>query len=154
MGSVLQDDTQQVPRIVEEGVGVRCKRVAVRKQRAGRSSGHAILRDKREVYVLNAPHCCRLAGAILIFGGVRVLRKAVDIQRGRPPRRVITVEPARRVKLHLHERGGRVKMNGWDDRIELIKSQPVALTSARDKKPFEVTPLFPRLTRIDSGDKD
>ena len=50
--------------------------------------------------------------------------------------------------------GGRVKMNGWDDRIELIKSQPVALTSSRDKKPFEVTPFFPRLTRIDSGDKD
>jgi hypothetical protein len=47
-----------------------------------------------------------------------------------------------------------VKMNGWDDRIELIKSQPVALTSSRDKKPFEVTPFFPRLTRIDSGDKD
>lgn len=50
--------------------------------------------------------------------------------------------------------GGRVKMNGWDDRVELIKSQPVALTSTRDKKPFEVTPFFPRLTRIDSGDKD
>ncbi len=50
--------------------------------------------------------------------------------------------------------GGRVKMNGWDDRVELIKSQPVALTSSRDKKPFEVTPFFPRLTRIDSGDKD
>jgi hypothetical protein len=50
--------------------------------------------------------------------------------------------------------GGRVKMNGWDDRVELIKSQPVALTSGRDKKPFEVTPFFPRLTRIDSGDKD
>ena len=50
--------------------------------------------------------------------------------------------------------GGRVKMNGWDDRVELIKSQPVALTSSRDKKPFEVTPFFPRLTRIDSGEKD
>ena len=50
--------------------------------------------------------------------------------------------------------GGRVKMNAWDDRVELIKSQPVALTSGRDKKPFEVTPFFPRLSRIDSGDKD
>ena len=50
--------------------------------------------------------------------------------------------------------GGRVKMNAWDDRVELIKSQPVALTSSRDKKPFEVTPFFPRLTRIDSGNTD
>ena len=47
--------------------------------------------------------------------------------------------------------GGRVKMNAWDDRLELIKAQPVALTSARDKKAFEVTPFFPHLVRIDSG---
>jgi hypothetical protein len=43
--------------------------------------------------------------------------------------------------------GGRVKMNGWTNRVELIKSQPVAITSARDKMMFEVTPFFPRLTR-------
>jgi len=28
-----------------------------------------------------------------------------------------------------------------------VKSQPVAITSARDKMPFEVTPFFPRLSR-------
>jgi hypothetical protein len=42
-------------------------------------------------------------------------------------------------------------MNAWDDRVELIKSEPIALTSGRDKKPFQVTPFFPRLSRIDSG---
>jgi len=47
--------------------------------------------------------------------------------------------------------GGRVKLNAWDDRVELSKSAPVAITSARDKMPFEVTPFFPRLTRITSG---
>ena len=47
--------------------------------------------------------------------------------------------------------GGRVKMNAWDNRVELSKSQPVAITSARDKMPFEVTPFFPRLTRIGPG---
>ena len=47
--------------------------------------------------------------------------------------------------------GGRIRMNPWDDRVELIKSEPVALTSARDKMPFEVTPFFPHLGRIDSG---
>ena len=44
--------------------------------------------------------------------------------------------------------GGRLKLNPWDDRVELIKSQPVALTSAREKMPFEVTPFLPRLTRL------
>jgi hypothetical protein len=43
--------------------------------------------------------------------------------------------------------GGRVKLNAWDDHVELIKSSPVAITSARDKMPLEVTPFFPRLTR-------
>ncbi len=47
--------------------------------------------------------------------------------------------------------GGRVKVNAWDDRMELIKSQPVALTSARDKMPFEVTPFFPHLGRINGN---
>jgi len=47
--------------------------------------------------------------------------------------------------------GGRVKLNAWDDKVELIKTAPVAITSARDKMPFEVTPFFPRLTRIVNG---
>jgi hypothetical protein len=48
--------------------------------------------------------------------------------------------------------GGRVKLNPWDDKVELVKSQPVAITSARDKMPFEVTPFFPRLTRQGAAD--
>ena len=43
--------------------------------------------------------------------------------------------------------GGRVKLNPWDDHVEMVKTAPVAITSARDKMPFEVTPFFPRLTR-------
>ena len=46
--------------------------------------------------------------------------------------------------------GGRVKLNPWTDRVELTKSAPVAITSARDKMPFEVTPFFPRLSRLSS----
>ena len=47
--------------------------------------------------------------------------------------------------------GGRVKLNPWDDKVEIVKAQPVAITSARDKMPFEVTPFFPRLSRYSSG---
>ena len=43
--------------------------------------------------------------------------------------------------------GGRVKLNAWDDHAELIKTTPLAITSARGKMPLEVTPFFPRLTR-------
>jgi hypothetical protein len=44
--------------------------------------------------------------------------------------------------------GGRVKLNAWDDKVEMVKSQPIALTSAREKMPFEVTPFLPHLTRL------
>jgi hypothetical protein len=44
-----------------------------------------------------------------------------------------------------------VKLNPWDNKVEMVKAQPVAITSARDKMPFEVTPFFPRLTRYGSN---
>jgi hypothetical protein len=47
--------------------------------------------------------------------------------------------------------GGRVKLNPWNDQVEMTKTAPVAITSARDKMPFEVTPFFPRLNRLTSG---
>jgi len=43
--------------------------------------------------------------------------------------------------------GGRIKINPWDDKAEMVKTTPVAITSARDKMPFEVTPFYPRLAR-------
>jgi hypothetical protein len=47
--------------------------------------------------------------------------------------------------------GGRVKLNAWDSKVEMVKAQPVAITSARDKMPFEVTPFFPRLARYSAA---
>jgi len=47
--------------------------------------------------------------------------------------------------------GGRVKVDPWANRLELIKTKPVALNSAAEKMPFEVTPFFPFLTRYGSA---
>ena len=47
--------------------------------------------------------------------------------------------------------GGRVKMNPWTSKIELIKAAPVAITSGREKMPFQVTPFFPRLQRLNTN---
>lgn len=43
--------------------------------------------------------------------------------------------------------GARVKVDPWDDHVELLKAKPVALSSAREKMPFEVTPFLLYLTR-------
>ena len=43
--------------------------------------------------------------------------------------------------------GGRVKMDPWLDKLELIKSKPVGTVAEREKMPFEVTPFMPYLMR-------
>jgi hypothetical protein len=43
--------------------------------------------------------------------------------------------------------GSRIKLDPWDDHVEMKKSKPVPLLSARDKMAFEATPMIPHLTR-------
>ncbi len=47
--------------------------------------------------------------------------------------------------------GGRVKVDPWNNQLELIKTKPVSITTAAEKMPFEVTPFFPFLTRLGSA---
>jgi hypothetical protein len=46
--------------------------------------------------------------------------------------------------------GGRVKLDPWNDKLELIKSKPIGNMAEREKMPFEVTPFMPYLTRFGS----
>lgn len=48
--------------------------------------------------------------------------------------------------------GGRVRVDPWSARAELMPASRVALVSAREKMPFQVTPLMPYLTRQDGAD--
>jgi hypothetical protein len=50
--------------------------------------------------------------------------------------------------------GGRIKVDPWTDQAELSKAKPVALTSAREKMEFEITPVFPYLARLSTGGAD
>jgi hypothetical protein len=50
--------------------------------------------------------------------------------------------------------GARIVLNSWDDSIDLAKTKPVQLLSAREKIPFEVTPFMPYLTRYGSTSPD
>jgi len=43
--------------------------------------------------------------------------------------------------------GGRVKVDPWNDKLDLIKSKPVGAVAEREKMPFEVTPFMPYLIR-------
>jgi hypothetical protein len=47
--------------------------------------------------------------------------------------------------------GGRIKVDPWSNQATLAKTKPVALLSAREKMPFEVTPVFPYLMRMSTS---
>ena len=64
-------------------------------------------------------------------------------------------KPATSPKIAALPIGGRVKMDPWNDKLELLKSKPVGTIAEREKMPFEVTPFMPYLTRynVDSAAK-
>ena len=49
--------------------------------------------------------------------------------------------------------GARVRLDPWSDKIEMTKNNRVPLVSVREKMPFEVTPVFPYITRFATEDK-
>jgi hypothetical protein len=43
--------------------------------------------------------------------------------------------------------GSQLRIDAWDDKVIRLNSKQVPILNARDKMPFEVTPVFYRLTR-------
>jgi hypothetical protein len=43
--------------------------------------------------------------------------------------------------------GSRLKINPWNDTIELLQAKPASLLTAQEKMPFELAPVFLHLTR-------
>ena len=43
--------------------------------------------------------------------------------------------------------GGRIKMDPWNDKLEMLKAKPSGAMAEREKMPFEVTPFMLYLTR-------
>jgi hypothetical protein len=58
------------------------------------------------------------------------------------------LDPKRTDQIAALPLGGRIKLDPWTDQVELAKAKPVALTSARENIPFEITPFFPYLIRL------
>jgi len=43
--------------------------------------------------------------------------------------------------------GGRIKIEPWNDHLQMLKSKPLGLVAEAEKMPFEVTPFMLYLTR-------
>jgi Zn-dependent protease with chaperone function len=74
-----------------------------------------------------------------------VLRMPALLQQGERLQKTSTTQIA---ALPL---GSRIKLDPWDDRLEMKKTGTTPLRSARDKMPFEVTPVFPNLVRFNAA---
>ena len=58
------------------------------------------------------------------------------------------LEPEKVTQVAALPLGGRIKVDPWNNRIEINKAKPVQLLTAREKMPLEVTPVYPHLTRL------
>jgi hypothetical protein len=70
------------------------------------------------------------------------VRRMADLMKSAPQ-----LETGRVDQIAALPLGSRVRVDPWTSKIELIKTKPLTLMSAREKMPFEVTPVFLYLTR-------
>jgi hypothetical protein len=70
------------------------------------------------------------------------VKRMAELKQGAP-----ALEMAKLDQIAALPLGGRVRVDPWTGKIEMMKAKPVALTSAREKMPFEVTPIYLYLSR-------
>ena len=61
------------------------------------------------------------------------------------------LEPTNIAQIPALPLGSRVKLDPWDDHVEMLKGKQPALLSVRDKMSFEVTPIYPNLVTFNSA---
>jgi hypothetical protein len=87
------------------------------------------------------PNLLRAHLGNMMVKGNHVIRMT-NLEVGAPKLEMTKVEQIAALPL-----GGRVHVDPWTAKITMPKTKSVALLSAREKMPFEVTPFFPYLTR-------
>lgn len=131
----------------------------------GRNRGEEEAADKRAVELLNnSPYKEKLSAAGLFLKAVQArspqLKNLIrphlgdSLLNGNATRLSSLMtsspqfEPKKIDQVAALPLGGRVKVDPWTNQLELNKAKPVSLMSAAEKMPFEVTPFYPFLTRL------
>jgi hypothetical protein len=91
-----------------------------------------------------APHTPALLGAHL---GNRLLDRNHQLRLAALMMRAPSLQPANLHQIAALPLGSRIEVNAWNDQVSLVKAKALPLVSPKDKMPFEVTALFPYLTR-------
>jgi hypothetical protein len=115
--------------------------------------------SQRAVELLKkSPYAGKLANAGLFLAQLQSQRKALkNLISARLGNQVYftsqllrlapALDPANVQQIGALPMGSRIKVNPWNDRVTLMKTQQMAPISPREKIPFEVTPINLHLTR-------
>ena len=90
----------------------------------------------KELKALTTP---RIGDSLLDADGIPWL---VDLTKASPKLDMDNLDQVAALPLGSH-----LKVDAWDDKVLQLKVKPVPLLNARDKMPFEITPVLFRLTR-------
>jgi hypothetical protein len=124
--------------------------------------------DKKAMELLaTSPYKEKLAGAGLFMQQLRGVQPVLpNLVRGRMGCSLVAsgaahlggiLESAPKLdRLDIHQvaalpLGSRIAIDPWSNRAELSKAKNVAVASAREKMPFQVTPFYPYLLRKDAS---
>jgi len=121
--------------------------------------------DKKAIeYLQNSPYKDKMNSAALFLRMMderasdlpRLLRPHLGNQmasKGKVKRMADLIPQAPKLEMERTDQiaalplGGRIRVDPWNNTIELVKTKNLALQSAHEKMPFEVTPVFLYLTR-------
>jgi hypothetical protein len=137
----------------------------------GRTSAEEEAADQKAMELLaNSPYKDKLASAGLFLKALQALAPELTslirphmgnrMENGKTSRMSALLSSAPQLEMQRIDQiaalplGGRVKLDPWSNRLEMMKSKPVVLLSPQEKMPFEVTPFFPYLTRLATTQAD
>jgi hypothetical protein len=99
---------------------------------------------QKEIPNLISPHLGDRVSATVTVASATVPTAAA-------PSSATAAKPAASTQVVALPLGGRIKIDPWSDKLEMLKAKPVGAVAEREKMPFEVTPFMLYLTREVNG---
>jgi hypothetical protein len=108
----------------------------------------ALSERQKQIPNLISPH---LGNTVLARWAPGALPGQPDAAQPAPAAAPAPAQPADPNQIVALPLGGRIKLNPWDDQLNMLKAKAVGAVAEREKMPFEVTPFILFLTRDEAG---
>jgi Peptidase family M48 len=99
---------------------------------------------QKDIPNLISPH---LGDRIPSNSGLASAGAASSVQPSTAPNAASDAKSSAQAQIVALPLGGRIKMDPWSDKLDMLKAKPAGTVAEREKMPFEVTPFMLYLTR-------